>query len=190
VDVPEQWAGNIRTHWKHNNDKLNPSLGANCALEIIKFRGIRRAVTHLWAPVTRHHLKSHEEKNNKIKLSLRLNNSTLCHESLKGSGCMDLSFLDRILPGTHWIGGRKDPRAGLDRMQKWKFLTLPGLELQPLFHLARSQLLYWLRYHGTLSHLSLLRYLPPYYPAVTSILILTFQLCFRLPSEIQQSLNR
>jgi hypothetical protein len=32
-------------------------------------------------------------------------------------------------PGTHFIVGWVDPRAGLDDMEKWKFLTLPGLEL-------------------------------------------------------------
>jgi hypothetical protein len=31
-------------------------------------------------------------------------------------------------PGTHWIGGWVDPGVGLD-MEKWKFLTLPGLEV-------------------------------------------------------------
>jgi hypothetical protein len=31
--------------------------------------------------------------------------------------------------GTHWIGGWRDPKAGLDDMEKRKFLTLPGLEL-------------------------------------------------------------
>jgi hypothetical protein len=30
-------------------------------------------------------------------------------------------------PGTHWIGGWVDPRAGLDGVEKRKFLTLPGL---------------------------------------------------------------
>jgi hypothetical protein len=35
-------------------------------------------------------------------------------------------------PGTHFIEGWVDPRAGLDDMEKWKFLTLPGLELVPL----------------------------------------------------------
>jgi hypothetical protein len=35
-------------------------------------------------------------------------------------------------PGTHWIGSWVDPRAGLNDMEKWKFLTPPGLELQPL----------------------------------------------------------
>jgi hypothetical protein len=37
-----------------------------------------------------------------------------------------------IAPGTHWIGGWVGPRAGLDDMEKWKFLTLPGLELWSL----------------------------------------------------------
>jgi hypothetical protein len=32
-------------------------------------------------------------------------------------------------PGTHFIVGWVDPRAGLDDMEKWKFFTLPGLEL-------------------------------------------------------------
>jgi hypothetical protein len=35
-------------------------------------------------------------------------------------------------PGTHWIGGWADLRAGLDDLEKRKFLTLPGLELRPL----------------------------------------------------------
>jgi hypothetical protein len=39
--------------------------------------------------------------------------------------------------GTHWIVGWVDPRAGLDGMEKKKFLTLPGLELPPLGHPAR-----------------------------------------------------
>jgi hypothetical protein len=34
-------------------------------------------------------------------------------------------------PGTHFIGGWVDHRAGLDDMEKWKFLILPGLELPP-----------------------------------------------------------
>jgi hypothetical protein len=30
---------------------------------------------------------------------------------------------------THWIGGFVDLRAGLENLEKRKFLTLPGLEL-------------------------------------------------------------
>jgi hypothetical protein len=41
-------------------------------------------------------------------------------------------------PGTHWIGGWLDPRAGLDDLEKRKFLTLPGLQLRPLGRPARS----------------------------------------------------
>jgi hypothetical protein len=41
-------------------------------------------------------------------------------------------------PGTHWIGGWVDPRAGLDYMEKRKFFTLPGLELRPLGCPART----------------------------------------------------
>jgi hypothetical protein len=39
-----------------------------------------------------------------------------------------------------------DPRAGLDDMEKLKFLTLPGLDLSPFRRPVRSQSLYRLRY--------------------------------------------
>jgi hypothetical protein len=42
----------------------------------------------------------------------------------------------RFTPGTHWIVGWVVPRAGLDNMEKRKFLTPPGLKLQPLGHPA------------------------------------------------------
>jgi hypothetical protein len=51
-------------------------------------------------------------------------------------------------PGTHWIGGYVGPRAGLDDMEKRKFLTQSGLELRPLGRPARSQSLYRLRSTG------------------------------------------
>jgi hypothetical protein len=43
-----------------------------------------------------------------------------------------------------------DPRAGLDDVEKRKLLTLPGLELQLLGRPAHSQLLYRLRYPGSI----------------------------------------
>jgi hypothetical protein len=43
------------------------------------------------------------------------------------------------------------PRAGLDEVEKRKFFNLPGLELLPLGHPARSQSLYRLRYSGCIS---------------------------------------
>jgi hypothetical protein len=39
-----------------------------------------------------------------------------------------------------------DSKAGLNDMEKRKFLILPGLDLRPLHRLARSQSLYRLRY--------------------------------------------
>jgi hypothetical protein len=51
--------------------------------------------------------------------------------------------------GTHLIGGWLYPRAGLDDVEKRKFLTLPGLELRLLGRSARSQSLYRLRYPGS-----------------------------------------
>jgi hypothetical protein len=41
-------------------------------------------------------------------------------------------------PGTHWIGEWVDPIAGLDDVEKRKFLTPPGLEFPPLGRSARS----------------------------------------------------
>jgi hypothetical protein len=52
------------------------------------------------------------------------------------------SFTPRKEPsGTHWIGGWVGPRAGLDDVEKGKFLTLPGLELRTLGRPARSTLI-------------------------------------------------
>jgi hypothetical protein len=52
-------------------------------------------------------------------------------------------------PSTLWIGGWVDPRAGLDDVEKRKFLTLPELELRPFGRPARSQVLYRLSYLGS-----------------------------------------
>jgi hypothetical protein len=41
-------------------------------------------------------------------------------------------------PSIHCIGGWVRPRAGLDDVEKIKFSTLPGLELQPLGRRAHS----------------------------------------------------
>jgi hypothetical protein len=50
------------------------------------------------------------------------------------------------VPRTHWIGSCVGPRAGLDDMDKCKFLNSPGLELRPLSRPVRSQSLYRLFY--------------------------------------------
>jgi hypothetical protein len=52
-------------------------------------------------------------------------------------------------PGTNWIEGWVGPRAGMDNMEKRKFLTLPVLELRLLGRSARSQSLYRLSYSGS-----------------------------------------
>jgi hypothetical protein len=52
------------------------------------------------------------------------------------------------VPGTHWIRGWVDPRAGLDDMEMWKFLTLPKQELRSLCRPTRSQSLYRLLYRN------------------------------------------
>jgi hypothetical protein len=52
-------------------------------------------------------------------------------------------------PRYPWIGGWVGPRTGPEDLEKRKFLTLPGLELRPLGHPARSQSLYRPRYPGS-----------------------------------------
>jgi hypothetical protein len=49
-----------------------------------------------------------------------------------------------------------DPSAGLDVVEKRKFLTLPGLELRPLGRPGRSQSLYRLCYPGITNTVSYL----------------------------------
>jgi hypothetical protein len=55
----------------------------------------------------------------------------------------------RFTPCTYWIGGWVGPKAGLNDMEKKKFLTPPGLELPPLGRQASSQSLYRLSYPGS-----------------------------------------
>jgi hypothetical protein len=60
-------------------------------------------------------------------------------------------------PGTYWIGGWVGPRAGLEDVEKRKFLTVPGLELLLLGGPARSQSLYRLPYPGFFSFCAVVR---------------------------------
>jgi hypothetical protein len=77
-------------------------------------------------------------------VSLCLSNYALRHEGVWARG--QLHALAALPPGTHWLGGWVDPRAGPDDVEKRKFLILQALELRPLSHPARSQSLYRLRY--------------------------------------------
>jgi hypothetical protein len=60
-------------------------------------------------------------------------------------------------PGAHWIGGWVDSRAGLEYLEKRKFLSLPRLVFRPLGRRARSQSLYRLSYPGSQLYCSFLR---------------------------------
>jgi hypothetical protein len=82
-----------------------------------------------------------------------------CLTNVWGSGRIDPQFLDlgtsrRCVvsftplplypPGeravaTHWIGGWVDSKAGLDDLEKRKFLILPGIELRSLDRPVRNQ---------------------------------------------------
>jgi hypothetical protein len=54
----------------------------------------------------------------------------------------------KALP-TRWTGDWVDPRTSLGDVEKKRFLTLSGLEIRSLYHLARSQTLYLLSYSGS-----------------------------------------
>jgi hypothetical protein len=51
-------------------------------------------------------------------------------------------------PGTHYIGAWVDPRAGLDDIEKWKFFTLPGLELPLPLVVHKNEFLSLLQSNG------------------------------------------
>jgi hypothetical protein len=59
------------------------------------------------------------------------------------AGEWSASHPGRFTPGTHWTGhwtgGWVDPRAGLENMEKRKFLPLPGLEFRPFGRPPRSR---------------------------------------------------
>jgi hypothetical protein len=80
-----------------------------------------------------------------------------------GSGCIDPHILDlgtrerwvvsftpwplssrERAPGTHQIGGRADPRAGLDTGEEKNLLHLPGIKTQFLSGPPHGPSLYWL----------------------------------------------
>jgi hypothetical protein len=111
-----------------------------------------------------------------------------------GSGCRDTHFRDLgtswrwvvhftfrplysrgRIPGTHWIRGWVDLRAGLGDLEKWNFLTLPGLKLRPLSRPACNQSLYRLRYPGSFKYSKTSQNFiePPLYTSVASILMLS-----------------
>jgi hypothetical protein len=66
--------------------------------------------------------------------------------SALAGGQWSASRPSRFTADIHCIGGWVDPRAGLDDLDKRKFLTLLGLDLRPLSRPARSQSLYRLRH--------------------------------------------
>jgi hypothetical protein len=60
-----------------------------------------------------------------------------------------ISFMPQPLYPRGKIGDWMGPRTGLDDMEKRNLFPLPGLELRPLSHTARSQSLYRLKYPGS-----------------------------------------
>jgi hypothetical protein len=76
-------------------------------------------------------------------------------KTYEGVFMLQLFYLPRErAPGMHRIKGWVGPRAGSEDIEKWKFLTLPGLELWPLDRSARSQLLYRMHCRGSHQHLT------------------------------------
>jgi hypothetical protein len=74
-------------------------------------------------------------------------NSALVGGEWSGLGPGLFTPRERV-PGIHCIGGQVGPGAGVDDVEKEKFLNLPGLEFRPLRSPARSQALCRLRYLG------------------------------------------
>jgi hypothetical protein len=75
----------------------------------------------------------------KVKQSLCLTNYALRHEDVWGTHV----FLTLALVGGECSASRPGRSiAGLDDMEKSKFLTPPGLEVRPFGHQVRSQSLY------------------------------------------------
>jgi hypothetical protein len=60
-----------------------------------------------------------------------------CGTSVSLDDFINFTHGERAL-GIHWIGGWVNPRAGLDDVEKRKFLPPPGFELRPLGRPARS----------------------------------------------------
>jgi hypothetical protein len=75
-------------------------------------------------------------------------NSSLAGDEWSASRPGRFTAGERV-PVTYRIGGWVDPRAGLEDVEKRKFLTLPGLELRPLGRRASSQSLYRLSHPGS-----------------------------------------
>jgi hypothetical protein len=66
----------------------------------------------------------------------------------------------RFIPEERDGDGRwVDRKAGLDDMEKLKFLTLPGLELRSLGRPVRRQSLYRLRCRGSLQWMTVLKWI-------------------------------
>jgi hypothetical protein len=65
------------------------------------------------------------------------------------SGIMHFTIRERVPLGTHWKGCWMGPRAGLEDIEKRKFLDPPRLDLRPHGRRARTQSLYRLRYRGS-----------------------------------------
>jgi hypothetical protein len=97
--------------------------------------------------------------NKKVQLSWRsmrewifLDLDTIAGDELSASRPGSFNPRERTA-GTHWVGGWVALRAGVDDVEKRKFLSLPGFELRNLCRPARSQSLYRLRYPGSPKHL-------------------------------------
>jgi hypothetical protein len=70
-------------------------------------------------------MKTYDGVDKQIQVFL---NSALAGGEWSPSGPGHFTPVERA-PYTHWIGGLVFPRAGLDDVEKRKFLTLAGLEV-------------------------------------------------------------
>jgi hypothetical protein len=90
-------------------------------------------------------LYGYRQQARRQKIAKWIQTSALVRGEWSASRPVRLTPGERV-PGTHCTGGWVGPRAGLDDVDKWKFLPPPGLELRPIGRPARSQSLYRLSY--------------------------------------------
>jgi hypothetical protein len=150
-----------------SQDLQVPGVGHDCFLpEFVNDLALRYSMLHSWhsnaIKMVHKEIKPLSFSFWEVKLSLCFTTQAWRSQGVWGSGCIDPRFLGlsnswrwvvsfthlplyprgKSPPGIRWIGSWVGPGADLDDMEKWKFLTPPGLEHRPLSRPARSQSLY------------------------------------------------
>jgi hypothetical protein len=87
---------------------------------------------------------------------------------------------ERPVPtGIHWLGGCVCQRTGMNDMEKWKFLSLPGIELWSVDRTTRRQSLYRMHYSRSSLKVHISEFI------IVQILIIIFLTTLRTKWHIQ-----